>query len=153
MNGDDLVLLFEKALDLLIASEKKRRFAATDKPRARQRPVKPESPHVSAEVRRAVWERDQGRCSYVDERGRRCEERRYLEFDHELPRARGGRTTTKNLRLLCWAHNQQSARKAYGAEYVEERVRRARVARRPTTLAEPVSERAARWRERPSSAS
>lgn len=55
-----------------------------------------------------------------------------------MPRARGGLTTVDKVRLLCRAHNQQSARKTYGAEYVEERVRRARSARRPATLAEPV---------------
>lgn len=73
VGDNDLAALLEKALDLFIASEKKRRFAATSKPRPRKRPVTPKSRHVPAEVRRAVWERDQGRCSYVDNRGRRCE--------------------------------------------------------------------------------
>ncbi len=33
------------------------------------------SRHVPAAVRREVWKRDQGQCTYVDERGKRCKAR------------------------------------------------------------------------------
>ena len=64
-------------------------------------------------VRREVWQRDRGRCSYVDPRtGRRCASRHLLEIDHRIPYARGGGAERANLRLLCAAHHRQRHRHA-----------------------------------------
>jgi len=53
-----------RAMRLLVAELKKKKFAVTDKPRAPT--PKPDPPrrgrHLSARVRREVWERDGGRC-------------------------------------------------------------------------------------------
>lgn len=58
-------------------------------------------------VQRKVWRRDGGRCAYVAEDGTRCEERKWLEYDHIVPYAKGGRSDDpKNIRLLCRSHNQ-----------------------------------------------
>ena len=58
-------------------------------------------------VRREVWQRDGGRCSYMDPRtGRRCASRHLLEIDHRIPYARGGGAERANLRLLCAAHHR-----------------------------------------------
>ena len=66
---------------------------------------------VPAAVRREVWQRDGGRCSYVDPRtGRRCASRHLLEIDHRIPYARGGGAERANLRLLCAAHHRQRHR-------------------------------------------
>jgi len=63
---------------------------------------------IPAAVRRQVWQRDGGRCSYVDPRtGRRCASRHLLEIDHRIPYARGGSAERANLRLLCAAHHRQ----------------------------------------------
>ena len=57
---------------------------------------------IPAAVRREVWQRDQGCCSYVDRHtGRRCGSRFFLELDHIVPVARGGAAEARNLRLLC----------------------------------------------------
>ena len=62
---------------------------------------------IPAAIKRAVWERDQGRCSYVDPAtGRRCTSRHLLQIDHIRPWARGGGTEPDNLRLLCHAHHR-----------------------------------------------
>ena len=72
----------------------------------------PPQPHVRrraipAAVRRQVWERDRGCCSYVDEgSGRRCGARHLLEIDHVVPYALGGSSEPGNLRLLCAAHHR-----------------------------------------------
>jgi 5-methylcytosine-specific restriction endonuclease McrA len=42
-----------------------------------------------------------------------------LEFDHIDPVACGGESTKANLRLLCRAHNQHAAERAFGAEFME----------------------------------
>ena len=62
---------------------------------------------IPAAVRRQVWERDQGCCSYVDRgSGRRCGSRHQVQIDHILPFALGGSAEPGNLRLLCAAHHR-----------------------------------------------
>ena len=61
-------------------------------------------------MKRAVWERDGGRCTFVSESGHRCESRTRLEYDHVEPVAQGGQATVKDLRLRCRAHNQLRGR-------------------------------------------
>ena len=62
---------------------------------------------IPAAVRREVWRRDQGCCSYVDRHtGRRCGSRFFLEIDHIVPVARGGGAEPANLRLSCAAHHR-----------------------------------------------
>ena len=68
-----------------------------------------------AAVRRAVWERDQGRCQWPLDSGGCCCSTHRLELDHDLPWARGGLPTVEGLRLLCHAHNALAARQAFGA--------------------------------------
>ncbi|MDE0220125.1 MAG: HNH endonuclease [Spirochaetaceae bacterium] len=63
---------------------------------------------IPARIRRRVWERDQGCCSYEDPvSGRRCASRHLLQVDHIHPYALGGSTELQNLRLLCFAHHRQ----------------------------------------------
>jgi hypothetical protein len=77
------------------------------------------SRYVPAGVRRAVLARDGGRCTYVDPAtGRRCDERRFLEFEHTEPHAFGGPSTEANLRIVCHAHNALLARRVFGRQYV-----------------------------------
>ena len=62
---------------------------------------------IPAAVKRQVWQRDGGRCSYVDrETGRRCNSRHLIEIDHILPYALGGGADPENLRLTCRAHHR-----------------------------------------------
>ena len=62
---------------------------------------------ISAGVRRQVWQRDGGRCSYVDpQTGRRCNSTHLIEIDHIVPHALGGGADPGNLRLLCGAHHR-----------------------------------------------
>ncbi len=62
---------------------------------------------IPAAVKRQVWARDQGCCSYVDRAsGRRCGSRHQVQIDHVLPFALGGGTEPENLRLLCVAHHR-----------------------------------------------
>lgn len=72
------------------------------------------SRHIPAAVKREVYERDAGRCSYLDERGERCCETRYLELHHLQPFANGGPHLASNLALRCAAHNQLAAEDDFG---------------------------------------
>ncbi len=50
--------------------------------------------HIPDEVKRAVWDRDSGRCT-------RCGATDYLEFDHIIPHTRGGANSVNNVQILC----------------------------------------------------
>ena len=92
----------QEATDRRAAARRKPTGAVTPtaKPRASGRAI-------PAAVRRQVWQRDGGRCSYVDRQtGRRCNSRHLIEIDHILPYAMGGGADPENLRLLCGAHHR-----------------------------------------------
>ena len=116
----DIPQLLERAIDELIAKQERLRFAATERPR-KTRGTSRNPRHVAAEVKREVHRRDQGRCTYVSEDGHRCESRELLQYDHEIPVARGGAATVENLRLRCRAHNQLEAERMFGAGFMEEK--------------------------------
>jgi 5-methylcytosine-specific restriction endonuclease McrA len=72
-----------------------------------------------------VWERDQGRCTFVSDDGRRCDATQRLELHHEIPFARGGPATVANVRLACKGHNDLLARRAYGDQHMDQFTRAA----------------------------
>jgi hypothetical protein len=80
------------------------------------------SRYVSVAVRREVHHRDHGQCAFVSVDGRRCTARARLQFDHFEPFARGGRSTLRNMRLLCGAHNQLHARRCFGSRYLAAKI-------------------------------
>jgi hypothetical protein len=65
-------------------------------------------------VKRAVRQRDGDGCAWVAPNGRRCGERRFLEFHHDDPWAVGGKPTVDRIRLLCRTHNGHEAEVFYG---------------------------------------
>ena len=79
---------------------------------------------IPAEVRRQVFERDGGACTWIGENGRRCGSRHQIEVDHIRPYARGGPATVGNLRLLCRAHNLFHAEQLFGQEHMAQFRRR-----------------------------
>jgi hypothetical protein len=107
-SGDDAAIL-DRAFTALLADLAKSRFAATENPQP-ARGTAPGSRHVPAEVKRAVWVRDLGRCAFVGTDGRRCNERAFVEFHHLLPHAVGGEATVGNIELRCRRHNDYESR-------------------------------------------
>jgi hypothetical protein len=73
---------------------------------------------IPAELRRQVWERDQGRCAWVGPDEKRCNSRWQVEVDHLDPAARGGRARLDRLRLACRLHNFLYAEEVYGREHM-----------------------------------
>jgi hypothetical protein len=108
--------VIDRALDALLSKLEKRKFAVTERPAEPRKTVNVRA--IPAHVRRAVYERDAGRCAWVDERGR-CGSTSRLEFDHVRPVARGGTSTVENLRLLCGPHNRYAAERAFGTEFMD----------------------------------
>jgi 5-methylcytosine-specific restriction endonuclease McrA len=132
----DVAQVLKRALDALVEKLEKQRFAKC----ARSRPPRgvAKGRHIPAPVRRAVVERDGGRCTFVSEQGKRCDSRTRLELDHVEPLARGGEATVAGLRLLCRAHNQHAADRALGRQFMDGKRQQARerAALRKTARAE-----------------
>ncbi len=121
VHSGDAAVVIKRALHEYVRRLKRQKCSATDRPRrcSRRHPSNPR--HVPAAVERAVWERDGGQCTFVSERGHRCEERSGLELDHVIPVARGGEATPGNLRLVCRPHNQHAADLAFGKGFMDEK--------------------------------
>jgi hypothetical protein len=105
--------IIERALDLLVEELVRQKYAVTDQPRP-ARGTAPDSRHVPAEVKRAVYIRDRGRCAFVGSEGRTCGERGFIEFHHVVPFAIGGGTTVENVQLRCRVHNGYEAEMFFG---------------------------------------
>lgn len=115
----DIGSILDRALTLLVDHLERRRFAQTASPRpsADNGPVS--TRRIPAAVKRAVWQRDQGRCAFVGRTGR-CRETAFLEFHHVAPYAAGGAATAENIQLRCRAHNQYEAHVFFGNMLVRE---------------------------------
>jgi hypothetical protein len=113
-SGDEAAVL-DRALTVLLSDLARKKFAAADTPRP-SRGTTPGSRHIPAEVKRAVWLRDLGRCAFVGTGGRRCAERGFVEFHHVHPHALGGEATVGNIGLRCRRHNGYEARADFGRD-------------------------------------
>ena len=80
----DLAMLLDRLLDAAIPRLEQRKFAASERPlkcaprasgRRAARRSTTATRHIPAHVKRAVWERDQGQCTFVSESGRQCSAR------------------------------------------------------------------------------
>jgi hypothetical protein len=114
--GTDLATLVEHAVTAELERLEARRFGRTKAPRKTltETDTSGGPRAIPAPVRRAVYERAGGRCAFMDARGRRCEERRWLQFHHRHPHGYGGDRTPENISLLCRSHNQHLAEIDYG---------------------------------------
>jgi 5-methylcytosine-specific restriction endonuclease McrA len=112
----DLAAVIEAAVTEKLERLEARRFARTKAPRktVSGSQTTPISRHIPAAVRRTVYERDGGRCRFVDEDGRRCTARDKLEYHHRHPFALGGDHSAGEISLLCRTHNQHLAEVDFG---------------------------------------
>jgi hypothetical protein len=133
--GADAEAILEAGLDLLIERHAKRKGIVA-KPRKASAPLariagrgeggcEPVTPpstegsrHIPAHVQREVWIRDGGRCQWPIDGGGICGSTHRIQFDHIVPRARGGVSTVVNLRLACQVHNLLAARQMFGETFI-----------------------------------
>ncbi|HKE14040.1 MAG TPA: HNH endonuclease signature motif containing protein [Kofleriaceae bacterium] len=124
----DLAAVVERAMTLLLRELERGKFAAAASPRKTAAEVDPtpRSRHIPDPIRREVWERDGGQCTFHDRNGRRCPARERLEFHHVAPFGRGGDHSAANVRLVCTIHNAYQAELDYGAAFMAAHRRRGR---------------------------
>jgi hypothetical protein len=111
----DFESVVREAFKLVLDRDRKRK-ALTDRPRAHSGACGENDRYVPAAVKRAVWERDQGRCTWPMGDGDVCGATHRLEFDHDLEVALGGKPAIGNIRLLCKSHNLMKAERHLGRE-------------------------------------
>ena len=91
----DIAQVFDRALTLLVADLSRKKFAATAAA-PEPRPIGRVAEHPGGGE--ACRQRARpGRCAFVSPNGRRCNERRFLEFHHVVPYAAGGIPTVENI--------------------------------------------------------
>jgi hypothetical protein len=86
------------------------------------RSATPPARSIPAPLRREVWRRDGGRCTFVGPDGHRCDSRWQLQFDHiDAVALAGGKTpTAADLRLRCRPHNIFEAERVFGREHMDQ---------------------------------
>lgn len=98
-----------------VAPRAKGRTASTQPRRGKPSSGRGRSRYIPVSVRRETERRSKRQCEYVDpETKRRCEGRFDLQLDHRTPYAKGGASTTANIRHLCANHNRFVALREFG---------------------------------------
>jgi hypothetical protein len=115
----DIDKILNRALHLLLVEVGRHKTGDTRTPR-RATPVARTGRYIPAAVRRAVWNRDNGRCVFSGRDGI-CGETACLEFHHIVPFAAGGPTDVSNIQLRCRAHNVYEAAVYFGTEALSAR--------------------------------
>jgi hypothetical protein len=64
---------------------------------------------IPAEVKRQVFQRDNGKCTYPN-----CHSKHLLQYDHIKPKTFEGQHSIDNLRLLCFNHHKLITEKTFG---------------------------------------
>ncbi len=133
MPGVDLASVMEAAVSEKLERLEAKRFGKTKKPRKslEEADTSPGVRGISAPVRRFVWERDGGQCTYETKDARRCAAREGLEFHHDEPYGVGGDRSAKNIRLACKRHNGYMAELDYGKDKMDRYRRSADHVREP----------------------
>ena len=122
----DMATVIEEALEALIDKVEKDRFAVRPS-RKRKAPgkakgVKP-TRHIPNAIKREVYERDGGQCTFVARDGHRCGAQSRLELHHVKPWGKGGVHSARNIALVCRTHNRLAADADYGVGFMKGRVR------------------------------
>ncbi len=121
MPGADLVSVVEAAVTEKLERLEAKRFGKTHKPRKsiEQADTSPGSRYISAPVKRFVFDRDGGKCTFVDDDGRRCTAQVELEYHHHDPYGSGGSRGAENISLMCSTHNLLMAERDLGKDVMD----------------------------------
>ena len=115
----DLAAVLKEAIRCGIEKHGKRRGAVRPERTRKTPPVRAshDPRAIPAEVRRQVWERDGGQCTFVGEDGHRCESR----FQLELPRLRASGATlgmSGRMNRRCRPHDFRLAERVFGERFM-----------------------------------
>jgi hypothetical protein len=72
------------------------------------------SRYIPVKVKAKAIARAQLQCEYVGASGKKCDEKRHLQFEHVTPFAKGGKNGEANIKIYCRSHNQLTAMEQFG---------------------------------------
>jgi len=101
----------EEIIDLLLADKLKEKKTRNTKPITISN-----TRYIPQKVKDAVTKRSDNQCEFQAKSGKRCDEKRNLEYDHIRPFSLGGRSDIQNIRYLCKTHNLRAAIETFGRE-------------------------------------
>ncbi len=82
------------------------------------------SRHIPNHIRKEIWQRDQGKCTYTNPlTNKTCDSTHLIQLEHILPFAKGGAHTLQNLTLHCANHNQFNMREKFMQEHFSRKAR------------------------------
>ena len=138
MPGGDVASIIDAAVSEKLERLEAKGYGKTNKPRKKleDADTSPGVREISAPVKRAVWKRDRGQCTFVDAQGKRCPERHRLELHHDERYGLGGDRSANNIRLMCAQHNAYMAELDYGKEKMDQYWRSADRVREPSPTLE-----------------
>ncbi len=84
---------------------KKQQLCKTESPTSIKNPGPPTRTPLKAPDKHQVYARDEGRCTYRDSNGNRCENEKWLHLHHVRPVSQGGGNDPENVVTLCSTHH------------------------------------------------
>jgi hypothetical protein len=141
----DVGKILARAVGVLLKQVRNRKIGECASPRSphAEGPSEANSPtkkkptrQIPVAIRREVWARDKGRCTFESKDGRSCGSREAVEFHHRVPWALCSEHTVDNIALRCRSHNQHEAELDFGVDHMA-RFRRDAVAENSRNEAEP----------------
>ena len=109
--GASLEDLFVAGLESIVSEYKRKNKALGTR---KSRKAKKRTRHIPNDIRKAVLERDEYKCSFKAENGKICSCNWDIEVDHIVPFVDGGKHTVENLRVLCGAHHRYVTENKFG---------------------------------------
>ncbi|MEI8346708.1 MAG: hypothetical protein WCG27_04525 [Pseudomonadota bacterium] len=128
-SDSEIIKLALKKMIKFIEEENQKRVEKVEKvqktrPLDKGEAVKPSLPqkhsrHIPQKTKDHIWARAQGQCEFKSADGRRCSEKRGLEYHHCEPYAWGAPPEIDNISLYCKCHNQFAAIKDFGQQKMD----------------------------------
>ncbi|MEI8346940.1 MAG: hypothetical protein WCG27_05710 [Pseudomonadota bacterium] len=81
--------------------------------------VKKSTRYLPQKIKDHAWIRAQGQCEFKTKDGKRCDEKRGLEYHHCRPFGWGALHDKDNIALLCKGHNQLAAIRDFGQQKMD----------------------------------
>ncbi len=96
----------EETLEKMVTLFLKKHDPLQKKLRSSRNVPRPLQRNIPKSIKNRVLIRDKGQCTHQDEKGMRCQSRKWVNVHHVQPFSRGGDHSLQNLATLCYGHHK-----------------------------------------------